>query len=725
MKNWSLKITLKSDFCTATGETIPGITNVKTALEHGIPYIPARRIKGCLLEAAREMAENGVIDRSMPDRLFGRPGTESGEGIRVSAAHLYSVPEYLLNYDKSGEIPIEDYKEFQKSLRLNKIDSLLLEDIFTRMRTQTAMEEENRTAENHSLRTIQIVPEGIVFISRIEGDLDSREEKVLNFCVKGLRHLGLGITRGLGEVSCVLMAEEPLRSKLPNPAGSLLNDYDDEEEVILSYKIHLDEPVVIGEEAGGTVSQLPGSAILGALAGMYIKKYNLGQNAHEEEEFRRIFLQDGVQFGGAFLNKRGVRYVTCPRALTALKDDRNVWINSMSDKSNLRRKSLHGQIFFDGNKLYTAEPKKEIHFHHARPIDRGIGHALNDLAEDTSIPTGQFFQYLCLSKGQNFSGTWRGKAKDIKKLLQCLEENHYRIFLGKSRTAEYGSCTFSVEQVKRFCTSGDSRPKARDWFLWTVTPLVCIENGEYAAKVHPFIRQLEEKLHCSVKVLEQIAAWMLLNGYNSKWRLPSVPCPALASGSTFHIRTEKETAACEIENDRWGVMTGKGCGEVRVLPYEEISGGKLLMEEETPEGTEEMPEGTEETPEGTEEMTEEKIGAVALHNRKILKEIAEYQEKQKEFEAIQKEVLKNPDLNKQKLPPSSAISMLIAALKEQKVNREFYSALEQEINHVGNEEKKKCMKEFIEPCREKPYEYMRIYLENAKWRARYREEENE
>ena len=37
MKKWNLKIILKSDLCTATGEDAPGIINVKTALENGIP----------------------------------------------------------------------------------------------------------------------------------------------------------------------------------------------------------------------------------------------------------------------------------------------------------------------------------------------------------------------------------------------------------------------------------------------------------------------------------------------------------------------------------------------------------------------------------------------------------------------------------------------------------------------------------------------------------------
>ena len=62
MKRWILRIKLESDFCTATGEDTPGIVNMVTATEDGVPYIPAKRIKGCLLEAGREMRDNGIIE---------------------------------------------------------------------------------------------------------------------------------------------------------------------------------------------------------------------------------------------------------------------------------------------------------------------------------------------------------------------------------------------------------------------------------------------------------------------------------------------------------------------------------------------------------------------------------------------------------------------------------------------------------------------------------------
>ncbi len=94
------------------------------------------------------------------------------------------------------------------------------------------------------------------------------------------------------------------------------------------------------------------------------------------------FLRDGVQFGNAFLKKDGREYVPCPKAFAVLKDDRTVWFNTMKDEENRRRKNISEHICLKDGCLYKAAPDKEIHFHHARPADRAIGHAQNDRAEE-------------------------------------------------------------------------------------------------------------------------------------------------------------------------------------------------------------------------------------------------------------------------------------------------------------------------------------------------------
>lgn len=704
MKRWNLWIQLKSDFCTAVGENVPGLINTKTALEYGIPYIPAKRIKGCLLEAAREMADNGLIPFDLLERLFGGPGMERGKGLCIGNGHLYSVPESLFGQEKTGQLVVGDYEEFLNAVKCcTDISQEVLENFFTGKRKSTAIETQTGTALKHSLRTIQVVPQGVIFCCEIQGDMEQEEqvEETLALCAKGLRHMGIGITRGLGEVVCKLEEVSQREQRCSYAQINRMEQYKPDEEIVLPYEIELDMPVVMTGGAEGCEDQLPGNTILGALAGLYIRQHSLGANAHEEEDFCRIFLRDGVKFGYGFLNVENMEFTPCPRAIALLKDNTAMWINTMKAENNPRRKSISGQIAFRENKLYLASPEKEIHFHHARPADRGIGHALNDKARDTSVPTGQFFQYMALSKGQKFSGSWIGRAEDIKKLLDCLHKNQYRLTLGRSKSAEYGSCTFRVRddiQTKH----GEMDRKGAEWFLWLVSPLVCRsrENGAYDMSTESFLREMEERLGCTVEEVSSMYSFTTLNGYNSRWRLPLAPCPALAAGSTFHIKTGREIAALEIENLRWGIMTGKGCGQLKAVTWEKITKGEAV---------------TVLAKENSREIVK----------NELLERICEYWKEQSERQKSAIKVLEQEDKLGQDLPASSDITLLLMLLMNQRNNNEFYHHINKEIDLISESGKKECIKQFINPCAGKSYEFMKQYLEIAKWKARSREGQND
>ena len=70
-----LKIVLRSDLCAGNGESVGNTVDTDVCMdEAGLPYIPARRLKGCLRQAARDLAEMGYedADRKMQS-LFGNP----------------------------------------------------------------------------------------------------------------------------------------------------------------------------------------------------------------------------------------------------------------------------------------------------------------------------------------------------------------------------------------------------------------------------------------------------------------------------------------------------------------------------------------------------------------------------------------------------------------------------------------------------------------------------
>ena len=70
-----LKITLKSDMCLASGYSYAGIIDLDTSYDaYGIPYIPARRLRGCLRDVAELYAEEGQTEK-----IFGKSGMSISE----------------------------------------------------------------------------------------------------------------------------------------------------------------------------------------------------------------------------------------------------------------------------------------------------------------------------------------------------------------------------------------------------------------------------------------------------------------------------------------------------------------------------------------------------------------------------------------------------------------------------------------------------------------------
>ena len=718
MERWVLKIKLESSLCTATGEDAPGITNIMTATEDGIPYIPAKRIKGCLLESGKEMRDNGLIGADVLEGIFGRKGARTGEGICIGDAHISLIPRYLFDAQEEDsqedtqkkDSIIENYEHFQSEVHKRpEMEKAYLEEFFTRQRTRTAIDADTGTAEDHSLRTMQVVPKGIEFVSYIEGDLSRKEKEALENCVKGLRHMGMGITRGFGEVRCTLETAKTEKLERKEISGctkaseEALQSYGEEEEVELSYEIKLDSPIALD----GNEDCLPAGPVLGALAGMYIRKFSLGSDAHKDQNFSRIFLHDGVQFGYGFLKRNGQVYWPCPKAIAEEKENRGKWFQIAEGNENRRRREISGQVYWKNHELHTISARRELHFHHARPLDRGIAHALNDRAEDTSVDTGQFFQYTALSKGQVYAGTWLGKAGDLKRLAACQKENDYQMKLGRSKTAEYGRCTFVITGVSPKNNKQESVCQGKKWLLWLLTPMVSRdrETGEYTLAEKAFKEQLEEILGCKVQGLKMAAGgYTTHSGYNSRWRMPLVSCPAIAAGSTFILETDQEVYQHQIESIRWGELTGRGYGQVAVRPFDNKEVGEIVRDSEE--------ENTEKN-QGAESHEEER-------NKAILHDILSNQSKRLED---RKAILDRVDIiGKDELPPSSAISMLSRLLRSYEKDKDFYQKIVNEVGNIHDEEKKKRILKIIGHCKNKSYDFTKRYLENAKWKARGRDE---
>ncbi|MFU0791765.1 MAG: RAMP superfamily protein [Virgibacillus proomii] len=573
MPKYKLTITLQSDLSPGSGDSIAGVVDHDITHEHGIPTIPAKRIKGALRGVAKEFVDWGFASQCEVDQLFGKPGAQYSSRFKIYDAKLASIPAGY--FDNKDVVKVDDYDTFIAQIK--KHDTAKVLSLFTMLYTKTATE--HGQAETGSLRTIRVINRDLVFKSIIELETNA-QAALLNDCVKGLRHLGYGRTRGLGEVECKL---EEDRSSVET--GIKLNvaikNSDQEDQFVKQVlRITLQQPTLLAGSKGlyySCTDFVPGSALLGVFASLYIKKHNLEDDAHKNSDFARLFLRGDVSFGYAYPEVVGKVFMPCPAHIQRIKNENRAMLEEKKTDPTIVLRKINSLAYMEEstNELLLHVPAKEFRMHHSRPEDRRIGRAVNDTkgAEIVEGEKGQFYYYIALCKGQSFISELKGKQKDIQMLVSLLKEVDHTIHLGRSRTAEYGAA--KVEMVDKTPNVGVIKAQKGDQkvAIYLVTPLTLQnEVGRYVVDAELLIAQLERELGAPLKVEKMYLKETVLTGYNAKWRLPKQEKLALDAGTVLIVSTQaKDVDWSLVEEQQWGTETGQGCGEISVLRYTQIN----------------------------------------------------------------------------------------------------------------------------------------------------------
>lgn len=207
MGNLILKLKLLSDALIGSGEGWgANIDSDMVFDEFGLPYIPARRIKGNLRESALEVVEmfekseiNAASSKDI-DTLFGKPGQD--RPAPISFSNLY-LADYKSNREWMDWLIRQHPNNFSREIVLNTFSSI---------RQQTSISDEG-TAKENSLRTLRVLKKDHVFFGNVTFDpifdlIDNDQLSLLAFSALNLRHLGTSRNRGLGSVKCCLMDEK-------------------------------------------------------------------------------------------------------------------------------------------------------------------------------------------------------------------------------------------------------------------------------------------------------------------------------------------------------------------------------------------------------------------------------------------------------------------------------------------------------------------------------------
>lgn len=185
-----------------------GDVNTDSTIIHdryGIPYIPAKRVRGVLYESALEVAEmmelskldaftiedvNILFNRSTDDQLV-----EDNPKLAISNLTI-------ADYDTVAN----DIAALQSDKNLNKIftkDRILGE--YTSMRYYTSIVKKSGTAREGTLHNSRVLNRNLEFKGHITiDDMTDTERLILSCAVRNLTGIGGKRNRGFGRIECTI-----------------------------------------------------------------------------------------------------------------------------------------------------------------------------------------------------------------------------------------------------------------------------------------------------------------------------------------------------------------------------------------------------------------------------------------------------------------------------------------------------------------------------------------
>ncbi len=523
-----LRIELKSNFCASSGDGYATTIDTDIVVDQlGIPYIPTRRLKGCLRDAAVYIYGD---ECDVVNKIFGISGDISTGALRVENAR------------------IEEYPEFSRMCIENGLTASRVTELFTDTQASTAVESSG-AAQKNTLRFMRYVSkykawnptQNLVFCANIEID-DIYLEDFRRIC-KALRHMGYKRNRGFGCVKCTLSDKNISTDSFTLPINIDVNsDY------TITYAVRLDECLMLPtQSADESADYISGQAVVGALAGKYLK-------IHEaDDKFDELFLSENVRFSNLYItNSDFCPFVPVPQIFGKTKQNDSIIDMTVTKRGTEIIKPL--KTGYISSELEVKKPFTERVYH-------------NNLRNQD----GGLYVQNCLQEGQLFMGTITGKGSYIKAVYELLTDG--KLSFGRSKTAQYSRCTLIKSDVsptahrKIALHSGD-----KVIYLFESDALI----SDALAGNMIDISEICNALGINEKNLEPESSlkYKMISGYLSVMRMQRTHLRAIAAGSVLVTICKNNIELDEIMYI--GGRQNEGYGKIRVFKAGE------LMKNETP-----------------------------------------------------------------------------------------------------------------------------------------------
>lgn len=542
-----LKIELLSDLCVSAGETYNSYVDIDVVYDdYGLPYIPAKRIKGCIREAALELVEWGVCDEKVFTSLFGKEGKEKSL-FSLDNAYLKDYTEYVADI-----VGCEDKVLVHPQRVLG---------LFTYARTQTAMNADG-VADKGSLRTSRVIKKGLAFeaVLKENGCITEEQWKLLEHAVSMVKHMGTGRTRGLGLVALSLSeAETVVKQK------EVTWEYGEQNRI--DYQISLKSSLLCKSAEGSqekTQDYIEGSKMIGVLA----------QNL-PHDKFAELMRYDGsgksILVSNAYICKEGERYTPARASLQKVKDAAYDANGKLRVADMLVEQSFDVQWMPVGHAYVNATNTVaavdvETTYHHRRPEDKSVGKATG---EDGSA----FYQLESIRRDQQFAGYILADKEQAKLIVETINGLD-GVRMGYGRNAEYGNVDVSVTKVEPVMKADDY---VCDSFVVKLNSAAILYNeyGVPCADAQVLKYYIADALAIEPAKLEIVNAFLnyeTIGGFNVTWNCRKPIFTALGKGTVCYIRAMEAVNLADIESCFIGERTAEGYGELEVsgAPKKEV-----------------------------------------------------------------------------------------------------------------------------------------------------------
>ena len=526
-----IKIILHSDLCAASGAASGNAIDTDVALDSfGVPYIPARRIKGCLRQAAEDLQKWGYAPatRETIEKLFGNADGQAG-ALTVENAVLPGLEEIHSAIRQAKTNPV--LKPVASPARIP--------DLFTYVRGSTAME--NGKAKDGSLRFTRVMDhysnldpgqetEFIcpVFLS------DATCEALLKACCQATRHIGSSRNRGLGDVSFVY-GSSTSTARVPNTSET----YESDRTYQVEYRLLLREPVVL-PGLDDRIASISSRAVIGCLSEAW-----LNDHSPQDPEFSRLFLSGEAVWQDLTPVADGKRSIPSPRMLARLKGEGlhpiNLLLKKTEEDKQSKIKPLDGCFAVcleNGFELINATVSSM--YHHSTP------------KADTD---GTLYVEESLDAACVYGGAVTIPGDLVSTVLHLLETANFRF--GRSRSAQYGACVLAaspvVTPVEKKCLSTQTDEAV---YAILISDLVLCHNGissPDAASVRKALAAatgLEDQSpmnpHTGLPVPDS-CIYRDLGGYHALWQLRKNILTAVRAGSYYAMISPGGELPAEIQ----------------------------------------------------------------------------------------------------------------------------------------------------------------------------------